>query len=406
MADAISKACKIDQEGCHQAFIGDDSKDLNEDEAAVKSSIASRQKYAAGREGQVLLYVDEIHRIIDATKKGDNDAVVIAFIEDDLRDAATNTPSVLGKVVLVMASLGWMNLHQVGSKAYETSSVYNAAKSLLSTLGEVDDQALNSLRLSFYKEAVGRFEALGAGDEAALRNLVSKVADAVGMNSSPGVTGYSTRSASGMAASGTASSPVIFGGRLVHDAAGLSGIVETIVGNAIPDHDRRGYKTAGEMTTHRAAIAAASPAEAERMNAEQAIAITRVMTDVESLVAAVAKLITVSQNHKDFSSGMGGYALVDLDPSAVAAQQGRNLADERKLIHKEYSKSLLSVLDETLLAKLKEATENKRKVVRFDIDLDKMAVLDPLIRSVFNSPSTAPRRFTSLLPLVRIQMGK
>jgi len=51
---------------------------------------------------------------------------------------------------------------------------------------------------------------------------------------------------------------------------------------------------------------AVSPPEAERMNAEQAIIVARVLTDIESLVASVAKLITVSQNHSDFTSGMGG----------------------------------------------------------------------------------------------------
>ena len=71
----------------------------------------------------------------------------------------------------VVASLGWMNVSQIGSKAYEKEPVYSAAKALLSTLGEVTDSALTSLRLSFYKEAVGRFEALGAGDESQLRGV-------------------------------------------------------------------------------------------------------------------------------------------------------------------------------------------------------------------------------------------
>ena len=98
MADAISKACKIDNdnEGCHKAFIGDESKDLDEDEAAVRSSIASRQKYAAGREGRVLFYADELHQIVKAAKKGDEDTVVISFIEDDLREEAKRSPRVLG----------------------------------------------------------------------------------------------------------------------------------------------------------------------------------------------------------------------------------------------------------------------------------------------------------------------
>lgn len=153
------------------AFIGDESKDLDEDEAAVRSSIASRQKYAAGREGRVLFYADELHQIVKAAKKGDEDTIVISFIEDDLREEAKRSPRVLGKIISVMASLGWMNVSQIGSKAYEKEPVYSAAKALLSTLGEVTDSALTSLRLSFYKEAVGRFEALGAGDESQLRGV-------------------------------------------------------------------------------------------------------------------------------------------------------------------------------------------------------------------------------------------
>ena len=84
LADAISKACKIDNdnEGCHKAFIGDESKDLDEDEAAVRSSIASRQKYAAGREGRVLFYADELHQIVKAAKKGDEDTIVIPYRPD------------------------------------------------------------------------------------------------------------------------------------------------------------------------------------------------------------------------------------------------------------------------------------------------------------------------------------
>ena len=199
LADAISKACKIDNEGCHKAFIGDESKDLDEDEAAVRSSIASRQKYAAGREGRVLFYGDELHQIVKAAKKGDEDTVVISFIEDDLREEAKRSPRALGKIISVMASLGWMNVSQIGSKAYEKEPVYSAAKALLSTLGEVTDSALTSLRLSFYKEAVGRFEALGAGDESQLRGVISSVADAVGMNATPGVPGPSTPSTSGTA---------------------------------------------------------------------------------------------------------------------------------------------------------------------------------------------------------------
>lgn len=74
------------------------------------------------------------------------------------------------------------------------------------------------------------------------------------------------------------------------------------------------------MTTHLGKMSAMSPPEAERMNAEQAIIVARVLTDIESLVASVAKRIAVSQNHSDFTSGMGGYVLVDLDASAVAAQ--------------------------------------------------------------------------------------
>ena len=94
---------------------------------------------AAGREGRVLFYADELHQIVKAAKKGDEDTIVISFIEDDLREEAKRSPRVLGKIISVMASLGWMNVSQIGSKAYEKEPVYSAAKALLSTLGEVTD---------------------------------------------------------------------------------------------------------------------------------------------------------------------------------------------------------------------------------------------------------------------------
>ncbi len=95
------------------------------------------------------------------------------------------------------------------------------------------------------------------------------------------------------------------------------------------------------MTTHRAKIAAANAQEAEKMNAEQAIAVARVLAEIEALVSCVAKLITVSQGHGDFVAGMGSYVLVDLDASAVAAQQGRDLAQERETMYKEYATAVL-----------------------------------------------------------------
>ena len=152
------------------------------------------------------------------------------------------------------------------------------------------------------------------------------------MNATPGVPGPSTRSTSGTGHSATASSPAIFYGRLVHDAAGLSGIVETIVGNSIPDHVKKGYKSTADMTTHLGKMSAMSPPEAERMNAEQAIIVARVLTDIESLVASVAKRIAVSQNHSDFTSGMGGYVLVDLDASARFESCRSALLQQRRLM--------------------------------------------------------------------------
>ncbi len=197
LADAISKACKIENESCHEAFIGDHAKDLDEDEAAVRSSIASRQKYAAGREGRVHFYADDMHKVIKATKGGSDEAIVVSNIGEDLREDAQKNARTLGKIVAVVASLGWVNMPQVGAKAYETKGVYDAAKALLSTLGDITEPALNALRTSFFREAAGRFGALGAGDENVFKTVVARVADAAGMTTTATVAGGSTRSSSG-----------------------------------------------------------------------------------------------------------------------------------------------------------------------------------------------------------------